>query len=464
MKKIVYTVLALALLMTGTGCKKFIDGYDVSPNSPSAVTNALLLSNTQVAYFATASGQLSRMSSMLVQQTTGINFQSRDINEYVILEGDNVNEWNVIYTNGIVNLRKLYAQAGAANPHYQGISKVMQALFMGVATDLWGDVPNREAGQGMDGKFSPVYDNQQVVIQDIQAYLDEAITLLSKPASANVQLPGSDDLVFQGDAGSWIATAHALKARYHNRLSKKDAAGSAANALTSVAAAKAAGLTSNDANCNAIFGQNSNEYNQWYAFTVVERAGYMVAGASMTNLMNGWSDPRLPYYCTPDSGGGYNGCPVNVQNDQASGIGPYLATPDAPFPIVSYAELLFIEAEASFRKGDKAAAATAFNDAVKASVLQVTGAANPAFEAAQAAETAGSITLEKIMTHKYVAMYGQIEAWSDWRRTGIPTLTANPDGAVSGIPRRLPTVQDERLYNPNAPAENDILKPVWWDQ
>ncbi len=462
MKKIVYTVLALALLV-GSGCKKFVEGYDVSPNSPGSVTNALLLSNTQVAYFATANGQLSRQTSMMIQQTTGVGFQSRDLNDYAILEGDNVNEWTVIYTNGIVNLRKLHSQAGGANPYYQGIAKVMQAMFMGVATDLWGNVPNREAGFGNDGKFTPVYDNQEVVIQDIQAYLDEAIVNLSKTEDKNIMLPGADDLIFGGDAKMWLATAHALKARYHNRLSKKDAAGSANAALTSVTAAKAAGFTSSSANCNATFGQNSNEYNQWYAFTVVERAGYIVTGASMTNIMNAWNDPRLEFYCKPDSGGAYNGTPSDVPNDQASEVGPYLATADAAFPLVSYAEILFIEAEANFRKGDKAAAATAFNDAVKASVNDVTGGPDATFEAAQAAETAGSITLEKIMTHKYVAMFAQIEAYADWRRTGIPALTPNPSGAVTSIPRRLPTVQDERLYNPNAPAENDITKPVWWD-
>jgi len=463
MKKCVYTVLALALLV-GSGCKKFVEGYDVSPNSPGSVTNALLLSNTQVAYFATANGQLSRQTSMMIQQTTGVGFQSRDLNDYAILEGDNVNEWTVIYTNGIVNLRKLHSQAGGANPYYQGIAKVMQAMFMGIATDLWGDVPNREAGFGNDGKFTPVYDKQEVVIQDIQSYLDEAIANLSKTEDKNIMLPGADDLIFGGDAKMWLATAHALKARYHNRLSKKDAAGSANAALTSVAAAKAAGFTASSANCNATFGQNSNEYNQWYAFTVVERAGYIVTGASLTNIMNAWNDPRLAYYCLPDSGGEFRGTPANVANDQASEVGPYLATANAAFPLVSYTELLFVEAEANFRKGDKAAAATAFNDAVKASVKDVKGGPDATFEAAQAAETAVSITLEKIMTHKYVAMFGQIEAYADWRRTNIPTLTPNPEGgSITAIPRRLPTVQDERLYNPNAPAENDITKPVWWD-
>ncbi len=117
MKKITYSVLAL-LLITFGGCKKFVDGYDASPNDPATVTNALLLSNCEVAYFATANGQLSRQTSMMIQQTAGVDFQSGDVNDYAIEEGTNINEWNVIYSNGLVNLKKLYTQAGTANPYY----------------------------------------------------------------------------------------------------------------------------------------------------------------------------------------------------------------------------------------------------------------------------------------------------------------------------------------------------------
>ena len=462
MKKITYSVLAL-LLITFTGCKKFVDGYDTSPNDPSVVTPALLLSNCEVAYFATANGQLSRQTSMMVQQSTGVDGQSRDANEYAIDEGSNVNEWSVIYGNGLNNLKTLYNQAGTANPHYQGIAKIMQAMFLGVATDLWGDVPNREALNGEKG-LSPKYDAQVDVISDIQKYLDEGIALLKKPADANKIVPGTDDYIYAGDVNAWIAAAHVVKARYYNRLSKRDAAGSATSALSSLNDAKLAGFAGNENNMNAHFGTKSNEYNQWYAFTVVERAGYMKTGLTMTNIMNAWTDPRLPFYCLPDSGNAYNGSATDAQNLDASEVGPYLATDAAPFPLVTYAEAKFIEAEAKFRANDKAAAATAHNDAIIASVNAVTGAApEQIFVDSQASETAATISLEKIMTHKYVAMFGQIEAYADWRRTNIPSLTPNANSNLGAIPRRLPTVLDERLYNSNAPKNSDLKLPVWWD-
>jgi hypothetical protein len=465
MKKITYSVLAL-LLITFGGCKKFVDGYDASPNDPATVTNALLLSNCEVAYFATANGQLSRQTSMMIQQTAGVDFQSGDVNDYSIEEGTNINEWNVIYSNGLVNLKKLYTQAGTANPYYQGMSRILTAMYIGIATDLWGDVPFREAGNGLSGPsaFNPKYDKQADVIVDIQAYLSEGIALLQKTPAENTLLPDADDYIYNGDVDAWIAAAHLLKARYHNRLSKRDPSGSATSALTALTDAAAAGFTSNASNMNAKFGTNSNEYNQWYAFTMVERAGYMKTGLAMTTMMNGWNDPRLEFYCAADTGGGFNGSAPDVRNLDASEVGPYLATANAPFPLVTYYEAKFIEAEAKLRSGDAAGAASAHNAAVMASLSLVTGESDTSFENSQAKETSASITLAKIMNHKYVAMYGQIEAYADWRRTNLPALTPNANGAVNVIPRRLPTVIDERLYNKNAIVISDIKLPVWWDE
>ncbi|MDP1726337.1 MAG: SusD/RagB family nutrient-binding outer membrane lipoprotein [Bacteroidota bacterium] len=466
MKKLILILLAIGFI-AGTGCKKFIEGYDKNPNDPDNVTPALLLSNAEVAYFATMNGQLSRQSVIMAQQVTGVDFQSKDINDYAIDEATNVNEWDVIYTNGLVNLKKLYDQAGAENPYYQGMARVLHAMFLGVTTDLWGDIPNREALKGLDGpaNFNPAYDAQQTVIADIQSYLTEAIALLSKTPAQNTLLPDADDLIYAGDADAWIAAAHVLKARYHNRLSKKDATASATDALASIALAYAAGFTSSDANCNAIFGANANEYNQWYAFTQVERQNYIKMGSVLVDTLKADADPRLSFYCMKDDSGKYTGTSASDASASASDVGPYLATANAPFPLVSYAEAKFIEAEAKFRKADLAGAATAHNEGVLASVLQVTGAAaSAAFTTAKASETAATITLAKIMGQKYIALFGQIEVYSDWRRTGFPTLTPNSNGSVTVIPRRLPTVLDERLYNTKAPAENDIKKPVWWDQ
>ena len=133
-------------------------------------------------------------------------------------------------------------------------------------------------------------------------------------------------------------------------------------------------------------------------------------------------------------------------------------------PLVTYAEAKFIEAEAQFRAGDKTKAAAAYNVAIKASILKMTGAANVAYETLNASETNLTITLQKIMTQKYIAMFTQPEVWADWRRTNIPALTPNANAAVAGIPRRFPTAQSERLYNTKVTVESNILAPVWWDK
>jgi hypothetical protein len=136
---------------------------------------------------------------------------------------------------------------------------------------------------------------------------------------------------------------------------------------------------------------------------------------------------------------------------------------DSKIPLVSFVEMKFIEAEAKFIANDLDGAATAYNEAVVASVEQVTGTAIPAeFETSTASETNATISLEKIMTQKYNALVGQVEVYADWRRVEIPALTPFP--GASGIPNRLPTPLDERLYNTNAIVVSDIFQPVWWDE
>ena len=114
--------------------------------------------------------------------------------------------------------------------------------------------------------------------------------------------------------------------------------------------------------------------------------------------------------------------------------------------------------------GHKAAAAAAHNAAGIANLNDVTGGGDAAFEAANANEDAASITMSKIMSQKYIAMFTQPEVYSDWRRTNIPALTPNAGANLTEIPRRFPTAQDERLYNTKAVVNSNLLDPVWWDK
>ena len=177
------------------------------------------------------------------------------------------------------------------------------------------------------------------------------------------------------------------------------------------------------------------------------------------------NDPRLAYYAALNDSGLYSGSSSNPDfaDVSASAIGSYYGSAASIAPLATYVEAKFIEAEANLRLGNTALSANACNDAVKASVAQITGAEDVAYETAYASETDATISLSKIMYQKYVAMFTQVEVWNDWRRTNYPALTPNPAGSQTEIPRILPTSQDERLYNPNAILVENILNKVWWD-
>jgi hypothetical protein len=93
------------------------------------------------------------------------------------------------------------------------------------------------------------------------------------------------------------------------------------------------------------------------------------------------------------------------------------------------------------------------------------GVTSEAWEADNASETAASISQEKIMMGKYVALYLQTEVYHDYRRTGYPNnLPAPADAVLNAIPRRIPYPLDERLYNGNnMPAGQTLSSRVWWD-
>ena len=140
--------------MLFTSCKKWVSGHEVSPNAPSEANPALLNSACQLAVFATYGGSLSRTTSMWAQHSEGVSNQSLDQGAYIIDEGDVENEWGTIYKGGLKNMRLLEKAAGDANPTYQGMAKVMTAMMLGAATDMWGDIPWSEALNGEAGDYS----------------------------------------------------------------------------------------------------------------------------------------------------------------------------------------------------------------------------------------------------------------------------------------------------------------------
>lgn len=445
------------------GCSKFTEGYGESPNNPTVSTPPLILSSAELGLYATYTGTLARISATLTQQTGGVKDQMLEIDEYQLLNTANTNDWNNLYNTVVQPANDLIENYGATNEQYAAVMKIMKAMALGVATDVWGDVPATEAGLGnITGNMTPKFDVQEDIYAYIQTLLSEAVTTLNATDGTNNYTIGSDDFIFGGDLTKWLNTAHILQARFANHLSKGDASGSATTALSYLANVTDAG----DAMAN--YGTVTAEMNQWYAFNT-DRANYIKMGKYLVDLLQSYSDPRLPYYAAKTTAGTYVGAAPSSENAAASNVGEYIAGAGAPIPLVTYSEALFIKADASFRLGNLGDAATYYNQGVIKAVTQVTGTAPDAtYIAAHAAATAATITEEQIATQKYIALFTQIEAWAEWRRTGYPALTPNAENVTgtNAIPRRLPTENNELLYNKaNASQYNvtDIFAKVWWD-
>lgn len=455
-KNIFKIVFACMLLTSIVSCKKgFLEGYDSDPNNPTKVSPDLLLPSAIAGASSIYGDDYARFAGIWMQQFAGTDRQFASIDKYNQIPTDLDNIWTFnAYPGALEDLHLLIKDSEAKeNWAYSGIAKTIMAASMGVMTDCFGDVPYSEAFDP-DKTKQPKFDSQQDIYASINTLLTEAATDLDKET---VLAPGPDDLFYGGDVDHWKAAINSLKARYAIHLSKKDP-NSYANAL---AAIDAGAFKSNADDLELIFGETEGNANWWYAFQE-QRAGYLSMGKYMVDTMNGLNDPRREFYMD-STGIGFVGSPAGDPSDAAV-IGSYYGSINSPIPFISYVEVKFIEAEAAFKTGDLDRAATAHNDAVKASILKITGAPDATYEAANASETAGTITLEKIMLQKYIALFTQIESWTDWRRTGLPAISPATNNLTNGvIPRRFLYAQSELLYNKNTPTVL-ITDKVWWDQ
>jgi len=445
--------LLLALLLVAA-CKKG-DVLYTSPNSPLNVTPQVLLTSLEVNTIQNTEGDLARVASILSEQMAGATGQYQTLQNYNLQVSDYNNHWVGLYAGTMQNAKIMIDKYSATNPYYTGIAQILMAVNLGIATDLWGDVPYSQAFGGQSGTFVAAYDSQQQVIASIQTLLDNGIANLAKPSSGNINIPGDDDLYYSGDPAKWTKAAWTLKARYANRVSIKDPQ-SATNVITFLAK----GITSSADNLINPHPGVSNAQNQWGAYQN-QRAGNMVANKLFVDALKAKSDPRLPYYFAVDANNAYTGADITqeVINPDASVIGTYFDV-DQPYPLVTSYEASFLAAEAKVRLGQNAS--TDLNNGIKGSVAYVTKGANDG--SSIATYTLATANLTNVMTEKWKAMFGQIESYNDTRRTGLPVLTIRPAtaGAITAfIPQRLPTPQIESDTNPNAKYVA-LGIPVWW--
>jgi hypothetical protein len=410
--------VAAAALAVGACSDDFLTGTAetrTDPNRPTAATARQRFVGIQTNLTALLGSDPLRLAGLFTQQLTGAAAYESIVSQYSLSESTTNGFFTTIYGGGgLVDIRALQDQARTVGDStLLGIAQVQEALLIGTAADLFGDVVYSEAYSGPNPKLDP----QLEVYDAIQVVLDNAITNLTRTGATNVG-PGAADRIYAGDRARWTRVARTLKARYFLHTAEVRP-----NAYALARAQAAQGIMETAGNYAVPFSGSINEENLSYQFNVVARPGQIAPGAFFFNLLQQRNDPRLTRYFT-----------------NATTLGAPFTTATAPQVFVSAQENLLILAETAYRGGDEAAARTALQQAQALSTVPESPAT-----------LTGQALLREILTEKYIALFPGIEPWNDYKRTCFPNIAPT---ATNGrkIPARLFYDANERQTNTNIPA------------
>jgi hypothetical protein len=414
---LIYFFTAVVILVAGiTGCKKFLD-VNKNLNDPTSVPVSLLLSNAErniAANVALGSG-LGQTMSIYTHQTTGRVAADR--------YGAGAAGWDGLYT-AIANLNVIIKQGTAETRFkYVGIAKILKAYSFSILVDVYGDCPYSEFDQFEPGIKQPKFDKGSDIYPKLLLLLDEGIADINNTAP-NASLPGNDDYIYKGNTALWIKAANTIKLKLYTQVRRVQ------NVTTQVTAllATPANLINSQAESFMMpygpFGTTDDRHPAYGDYNATQRGGqlfspwmYEIMKGRNANILNGISDPRIPYYiynqksavggsnptpenCTEYRDGGFitilfgsNGnCRDGSNSATYSLLGLYPAggryednaaksittlgalnagTGALPHQFITYADRLFLEAELINAGVATGTERTVFSNALDASFLQM---------------------------------------------------------------------------------------------
>lgn len=466
-----YLIFYLVLGFSAFSCS---DYFDINENPNGATTPPIEGLMANVTYNSGINTySVSATSSYYTQYLASPN-EGSDTDSQVRVNTDGA--WTGIYRTASALYDLIHFAEETNSNHYVGLGQVLMAFNLGLAVDVYGDIPYSEAFDF--GTTTPAYDGDQSIYAEVFDLLDKAIVNLGN-STDGIPLDGASDFIHHGDTEAWIKTAYALKARYLNHLSKTD--GYNPDAVLE-ALSNAYGSNSDDAQVEEY--QNRNPWNQ----VAINNANLVLGGwlsAQVIDAMNGVTfgvfDPRLPLITEPTADGDYVGT-ENGRGRIGSGTDNeevylvpegYYSSPDAPLFLITYAELKFIEAEVLLRKNnDKAAAYEAYLEGIRAHMnkLGVNQAdINSYLDHSSVGVGSSNFDLKTVFKEKYIALFLQPESWVDARRIDynytdfeLP-YRHNPQLQGEFI-RRFDYPDTERQRNAKNIPSVDLSSRIWWDK
>lgn len=503
----------LAILLLATSCKKYLEEAFPNPNKPVQVDPDEV--------FPVVTSIMAR----------GIMFDSRGLGNYVqywarTAAGDN---WDLHgYTPGsdfggdiwrshyfgfgqnVLNVIRDGRNSG--RPAYTGAGYAVMAWSWLLLTDYHGEVILKDAFRQDFLTFK--YDTQPEVYEHVKKLTDSALFYLEMgKTQTSTSFSVGDRNLYGGDVNKWIKFTNAVKAMvYHRYILKSNYNPDSVIYYTDRSFSGAA----DDALVKFPLSEVSEQVN-FFGPRRGNLGGYRQTDY-VVRLMNGTifpgaTDPRLKFLFKPALDGQYRGLEpgrgesVLTTNQRPPNFWGFYTTGtpaggidtgarsyfknQSSFPILTYAQVQFIKAEAALKKGDKATALTAYKNGINGSFdhlqqyytgyVPISAAERAAYlsNTAIVPVAAADLTLNHIMLQKYLALWpwNPEETWVDLRKykydpvvyTGwkFPTSFYTDN---SGLPaqRVRPRYNSEYLWNVEALREIGALeanyhtKPVWF--
>ena len=528
-KKIIFSLAIGACFVTGCN-KSSLRNLNVNPQALSNIDLNFMFTSAQLGAASGGSAGDNRyidwrtnigMASTAIQQVAVTGGIANAGNRYEHNFETSSAPFEFLYGDQLKNIGEILKQtstggfAEGQNKNMRQAARILRAFLFQRLTDYYGSVPYFEAMQVDKGIFFPKYDKQKAIYTDLLKELDEATTALGAADPADGF--GAADLYYNGDIAKWKRWGYSLMLRLAMRVSKVNAA----MANTYAAKAVAGGVfTSNADNVWVPMAEGpsvwTNQNGISRAFIPGDGGNQSFLSKTLIDWLKGPNtgstaddDPRLmiltggigkwtPTSWTPvttnplDQKGMPNGKDQNMLeaiegktpldlDATYSKINPLLLQRDDPYMLMNYGEVELLLAEASERSigGLTPAVAKAHYEAgVKASMqmytpydasLVVSDAKVADYLAAYPyglAKPALTMIMEQLWVNHFLNWW---EAWSDWRRTGLPVLVPinYPGNVTNGtIPQRLRYPGAEVGGNPNFEAgstkPDEYTTKVWW--
>lgn len=511
--KFLIIVIAASLLAS---CRKTLENINIDPTklSPFNMNYNYLFTSAELVTAGNSDGNafedwrnnLMYASCMIQHLSSATGYWGGD--KYTFNAGYNSAYWDANYSNSIRNIVDVIGniKADTSKSNFYNIARIFKVFMFQRMTDLYGDIPYSQAGQGyLSGITTTKYDKQQDIYADMLNELQDAV---SKLDAGKTNTLGDADQIYGGDVNKWKKFAYSEMARLSMRMTKVDEA----NAKTWIQKAVAGGVMSDNTD-NAIFKHQAVLFNPvtngngWVLDNVDANASRV--SKRLIDYLKNTSDPRLKYIATisadptklSDMGdntpaiqlgqpNGYDlgGSTTDIshapnwpgnQNKYSIVNRNTFARYDAPTFFLTYAETQLLLAEAAERGWITGGASSYYNAGVTGALMQL----NQTGASLTAADVAGYLTtnpyangLQQINEQYWIVTFmDEYEAFANWRRSGFPVLTpVNYFNNVTNgtIPRRFTYPTGEATTNAAGYADavsrlnngDKMTSRVWWDK